>query len=321
MARNIMIDCDTGMDDALALLLALRCPEFDVLGVTCVSGNISLDKVLVNTLKVVEYSGKSAPVFAGAATALLPAKSRGGPLVHGQNGLGDLDFPEPKLAPEKDGAVPFIIRTLLGASEPMEWITLGPLTNVALALREEPRIIPKIKTLHMMAGAVEFGNIKPMAEFNVFGDPEAARIVFESAAPKVVMPLDPLRHGGHVAREQIDAISARRDLPWCDMAGQLFRRLSEMAEKTPRTHTEIEDTLTPPDLLAVALAIDPRIGEKKEYPVFIETLGAYTRGMTVFDRRGHCDVMERQNANQATVYLTADQERYGDLLLKYFLDA
>ena len=319
MPRNIMIDCDTGMDDALALLLALRSPEFNVLGITCVNGNVTLDKVLVNTLKVVEYSGVKVPVYGGAALPLLPERSQNAPEIHGTDGLGNLDFRAPMTEPEDENAMQFIIRTLMDAGEPMDWITLGPLTNVAIAIRAEPLILSKIKTLIMMAGAVDFGNTKPMSEFNVFADPEAAKIVVDSEIPKIMVPLDPLWHGGQVNREEITAIKERRDLPWCEMAGKLLNRSIEMAEGSRRKYAMGEGTVAPPDLLTIALAIDPSIGHFENYQVFVETAGQYTRGMTMFDRRWNREYIEGQHANQAAVYVSADQKRYGELLLKTWL--
>lgn len=319
MPRNIMIDCDTGMDDALALLLALRSPEFKVLGITCVNGNVTLDKVVVNTLKVVEYSDKSVPVYAGAALPLLPERSQNAPEIHGADGLGNLDFHAPRIKAEIDGAVQFIIHTLMDAEEPMDWITLGPLTNAALAIREEPRILPKIKTLIMMAGAVDFGNTKPMSEFNVFADPEAAKIVIDSDIPKVIVPLDPLWHGGQVNKEEIASLNKHHDLSWCEMAGKLLNRSIEMAEGSRRKYAMGEGAVAPPDLLTIALAIDPTIGRFENYQVFVETTGQYTRGMTMFDRRWNREFVEGQHANQASVCLGADQIRYGQLLLNTWL--
>lgn len=320
MPRKIMIDCDTGMDDALALLLALRSPDFDVLGITCVNGNVTLDKVLVNTLKVVEYSGVKVPVYAGAVLPLLPERSQNAPEIHGADGLGNLDFHAPSMMTEKEGAVQFIIRMLMEAPVPMDWITLGPLTNAALAIREEPRILPKIKTLIMMAGAVDFGNTKPMSEFNIFADPEAAKIVIDSEIPKVMVPLDPLWHGGQVNKEEIAEINGRRELPWCEMAGKLLNRSIEMAEGSRRKYAMGEGAFAPPDLLTIALAIDPSIGYFEKYQVYVETSGQYTRGMTMFDRRWNREYIEGQHANQAVVYVSVDQKRYGELLLKTWLD-
>jgi inosine-uridine nucleoside N-ribohydrolase len=207
----------------------------------------------------------------------------------------------------------------MDAGEPMDWILLGPLTNAALAIREEPRIIPKIKTLIMMAGAVDFGNTKPMSEFNVFADPEAAKIVIDSEIPKIMVPLDPLWHGGQVNHEEIAAVNERRDLPWCEMAGKLLNRSIEMAEGSRRKYAMGEGAVAPPDLLTIALAIDPSIGHFENFQVFVETTGQYTRGMTMFDRRWNREYVEGKFANQAAVCLSADQTHYGKLLLKTWL--
>ncbi|HUV15440.1 MAG TPA: nucleoside hydrolase [Pelolinea sp.] len=319
MARNIIIDCDTGMDDALALLLALRSPEFNVLGITCVNGNVTLDKVVINTLKVVEHSGKSVPVYAGAVLPLLPEKSQNAPEIHGTDGLGNIGFPEPGLKAEKENAIDFIIRTLMDAKEPMDWITLGPFTNAALAVRQEPRILEKIKLLTMMAGAVDFGNTKPMSEFNVFADPEATKIVFDSEIPKLMVPLDPLWHGGQVNREEIQQIAAREDLPWCRMASRLLARSIEMAEGSRRKYAMGEGAVAPPDLLTIAVTIDPGIGHYENYQVFVETAGQYTRGMTMLDRRWNREFVDGRHANQMTVCLSADQKKYGALVVRTWL--
>lgn len=319
MVKNIMIDCDTGMDDALALLLALRTPQLNVVGITCVNGNVSLDKVVVNTLKVVEHSGRHVPVYAGADRPLIPENSQNAPEIHGIDGLGDLDFPKPTLEPEGERAVSFIIRTLMEASEPMEWVTLGPLTNIALALREEPRIISKIKGLIMMAGAVDFGNTKPMAEFNVYADAEAAKIVIDSEIPKKMIPLDPLWHGGQLNRKEIETINKKRNFPWCEMAGKLLERTIEMADSSRRKYAMGEGAVAPPDLLTMAIAVDPSIGRFENYQVFVETIGQYTRGMTMFDRRWNREYKDGQNANQAAVCLAVEQKRYGRLVVEKLL--
>jgi len=315
LKRNIIIDCDTGMDDAQALLLALRSPAFNVLGVTCVNGNVTLDKVMINTLKVVEHSGTEVPVYRGAAQALIPEKSQNAPEIHGSDGLGNLDFPAPATQPADENAIAFTIRTLMAAKEPIDWIMIGPLTNAALAMREEPRILGKIRMLTMMAGAIDFGNTTAGAEFNIFADPEAAKIVFEADVPKTMVPLDPLWHGGQVNKEYIDQIAARKDLPWCDMAAKIMRRTIEMAGGSRRRYAMGEGAVSPPDLLTVALAIDPSIGQFEQYQVRVETLGQYTRGMTVFDRRWNREFEQGTHVNQMAVCLSADPQKYGQLLV------
>ena len=319
MARNIIIDCDTGMDDAVALLLALRSPEFNVLGITCVNGNVGLDHVTNNTLRVVEHSGKDVPVYAGYSHTLMHAGEEDAAAVHGKDGLGGLPFPAPKKKMEEEHAVDFIIRTLMDAPEPMEWITLGPLTNAAMAISREPRIIGKISRLTMMAGGVDFGNTTEMAEFNVYFDPEAARIVFDSSIPKMIVPLDPLWAGGHLTEENIEQIRAASEKPWCDMAGKIFGKTLEiMVEIGRRTGLE-RRFVSPPDLLAVAVAIDTSIAEIKEYPVFIETTGEYTRGMTVVDRRKFTHLPVNTDRKKVAVALSIDQQKYADLVLSTWL--
>ncbi len=133
--KNVIIDCDTGVDDALALLLALRSPEFNVLGITCVAGNVPIDKVVRNTLVVVEHSGKVVPVFRGAFRPLL-GPSETAEYAHGSDGLGDIGFPEPMLQENSEHAVDFLVRTFMEATEPIDLITTAPLTNIALALQK-----------------------------------------------------------------------------------------------------------------------------------------------------------------------------------------
>ena len=320
MARNVIIDCDTGMDDAVALLLALRSPEFNVLGITCVNGNVGLDNVINNTLRVVEHSGKNVPVYAGYSQTLMRAGEEDAAAVHGKDGLGGLPFPAPKKKLEQEHAVDFIVRTLMNAEEPMEWITLGPLTNAAMAIRREPRIVDKVSMLTMMAGGVDSGNTSVMSEFNIYFDPEAARIVFDSSIPKTMVPLDPLWAGGYLSEENLEKIKADAgEKSWCDMASQIFGQTIEIMAELSRRQGFERRFVSPPDLLAVAVAIDNSIAEIKEYPIFIETTGEYTRGMTVIDRRRftHMDVDSKRD--KVAVALTVDQEKYAGLVLDTWL--
>ena len=151
MKRYVIIDCDTGLDDAVALLLAIRSPELNVKGITCVNGNVGLENVVNNTLRVVEHSGEDIPVYAGARTALIPDRVREDASgVHGKDGLGGIPFPAPALKAQDQHAVDFTIETILAAREPIDWITLGPLTNAALAILKEPRITKNVRMFTMM---------------------------------------------------------------------------------------------------------------------------------------------------------------------------
>lgn len=319
MPRNLIIDCDTGLDDAVALLLALRSTELNVLGITCVNGNVSLERVKINTLKVVDHSENSVQVFAGAASAMIPDYSEDASKVHGSDGLGGLPFPDPKGEIEKEHAVDFIVRTIMSAKEPIDWVTIGPLTNAALAIRKEPRICDRVRMLTMMAGGVDSGNTRMMSEFNVFADPEAARIVFDSSIIKTMVPLDPLFNGGHLNKNNITAIRNASDKPWCDMASKIFDRTVRLVHELGRKQVVEEGAVSPPDLLAMAIAIDPTIGIFEDYQVFVETRGEYTRGMTVVDRRKYNRVKLQPDRKDVRVVLAADQKKYADLVLRTWI--
>jgi inosine-uridine nucleoside N-ribohydrolase len=319
MARNVIIDCDTGMDDAVALLLALRSPEFSVLGITCVNGNVDLDNVVHNTLRVVEQSGKHVPVFAGARSALLVAPVENASKVHGSDGLGGIPLPEPKHSVEKEHAVDFIVDTFMEAGEPMDWITIGPLTNAALALRKEPGIVKNIRLLTMMAGGVDSGNTRPMSEFNVFADPDAARIIFDSDINKMMVPLDPLFNGGYLKPSDQQKVKDADDKSWCKLAGMIFEINHATARRLGRIQVNEEGSVSPPDLLAVAAAIDPSIMRIENYQIQIETRGEFTRGMTVVDRRKYHRGEPASGRKDVAVVLGADQKKYSELVLKTWL--
>ncbi|MBC7262664.1 MAG: nucleoside hydrolase [Chloroflexi bacterium] len=272
--RNVVIDCDTGVDDALALLLALRSPAFNVLGITTVAGNVPLDKVLRNTLIVVEHSGKQVPVYHGSPRPLL-SPLHTAEIAHGSDGLGDIGFPDPQSSFCKEHAVDFLIRTFMEAKEPVELITLAPLTNVALALLKEPRLEERISTLWMMAGGITGGNATAAAEFNIFVDPEAADIVFRSRIPtKTMVPLEPIAQGAKIYPEDAEKLESSPS-PWCWLAGKLLNW----------EFGRWRGPISPCDLAAVAVVVDQTIAESKLYSVVIETRGEHTRGMTVVDRR------------------------------------
>jgi inosine-uridine nucleoside N-ribohydrolase len=308
------------MDDAVALLLALRSPEFNVLGITCVNGNVGLGHVVNNTLRVVELSGKDVPVYAGYTAALMPAGEEDAAAVHGKDGLGGLPFPAPKKQVEREHAVDFIVRTFMEAKEPMDWITLGPLTNAAMAIRREPRIADKIRMLTMMAGGVQSGNTTVMSEFNVYYDPEAARIVFDNDIPKTMVPLDPLWDGGRLNEENLARLKAAAgDKPWCDMASQIFGKTTQIMTELNRYFENEERYVSPPDLLAVAVAIDPGIAEIEHHHVVVETTGEFTRGMTVVDRRRFTHLSKENKRKDVAIAMKADQQKYADLVLNTWL--
>ena len=192
MIKKIIIDTDPGQDDAVAILLALASPELDVLGITCVAGNVGLDLTTLNACKICELAKKPETlVFAGASKpltrSLVTAEH-----VHGKTGLDGIELPIPKMEISSTHAVDFIVDSLMvSKSKEITLCALGPLTNLALAITQEPKIRSKIDQIVLMGGGFfEGGNITPAAEFNIFVDPEAADIVVNSGVKIVMMPLD-----------------------------------------------------------------------------------------------------------------------------------
>ena len=310
---NVVIDCDTGVDDAMAVLLALRSPKLNVLGITNVAGNVGLDKVVRNTLIVVENAQRDVPVFPGASRAMM-GSGETAEHVHGSDGLGNVGFPDAQLSAQPSHAVDFLVDTFLEADEPVHLITLGPLTNVALAMAKVPEIEKHIASLVMMAGSVDSGNATAASEFNVHADPEAADIVFRSSVPKTMVGLVPIIRDGGIWPEDVEKFEAA-GTTWCDMIGTLLRaRLNTLS----RISDEIRPT-TPPDLAAMAIAIDPTIAELTPYYVVVEIVGTHTRGMTLVDRREYFFHEEDRHEPNVKVTTGIDNDRYRKLVLSTLL--
>ncbi|MGD1952603.1 MAG: nucleoside hydrolase [Leptolyngbyaceae cyanobacterium] len=190
MARSIIIDCDPGVDDAIALLLAIAHPtELEILGITTVAGNVPLHYTSQNALKICALAKTDIPVYAGCPRPMIQPLSTA-TNVHGATGLQGTELPESKRPLMVQHAVAFLIETLQQASEPITLVTLGPLTNIAVALIQAPQVANKIDTIIAMGGAVTHGNMTPAAEFNIYVDPHAAKVVFESGIPIKLITLD-----------------------------------------------------------------------------------------------------------------------------------
>ena len=210
MRQKIIIDTDPGQDDAVAILLALASPdELEMLGITTVAGNVPLSRTSTNARKVLELGGRpDIPVHAGCMRPML-RKPRTAEYVHGPTGLNGPDLPEPKMPLGKAHGVDWIIETLMAhPAGTITLCTLGPLTNVGMALVKAPAIAERIQRIVMMAGAYfEVGNVTPAAEFNVYVDPEAADVVMRSGIPITVQPLD-VSHQVLSTRERIETLRA-----------------------------------------------------------------------------------------------------------------
>jgi ribosylpyrimidine nucleosidase len=187
---KIILDCDPGHDDAVAIMMAAKHPKIELLGITTVAGNQTLDKTSVNALNVCQYLGVDVPVCAGCSVPMVRAKQIIADDIHGVTGLdGPVFEPLTKKLDPRHG-VDFIIETLMASDGDITLVPTGPLTNIAMAMRMEPRIIDKIKEIVLMGGAYQLGNVTPAAEFNIVADAEAAYVVFTSGRPIVMMGLD-----------------------------------------------------------------------------------------------------------------------------------
>ncbi|QFT93107.1 Pyrimidine-specific ribonucleoside hydrolase RihA [Roseovarius sp. THAF9] len=284
-ARKIIIDTDPGQDDAVAILLALGCPdEIDVLGITCVAGNVPLDLTTRNARMVCELAERrDIKVYAGCDRplnrALVTAEH-----VHGKTGLDGPDLPEPTMPVEDMHAVDFIIETL--RQEPAGSVTvvpIGPLTNIATALHKAPEIVRKVREIVLMGGAYfEVGNITPAAEFNIHVDPQAADVVFSAGAPIVVMPLD-VTHKALVTRARNDAFRS--------IGNRVGTAVAEMTDFFERYDREKYGSEGAPlhDPCTVAYLIRPKLFSGRHINVEIETQSELTMGMTVADWWGVTD--------------------------------
>ena len=277
--HQIIIDTDPGQDDAVAILMALGSPqEIEILGITAVAGNVPLALTEKNARIVCElanrpdirvFSGCDAPI----ARPLVTAEH-----VHGKTGLDGPTLPDPVMPLQEQHAVDFIIETFRNApAGSISLCTLGPLTNVATALERAPDIAPKIKQIVMMGGAYfEVGNITPTAEFNIYVDPEAAKIVFGAGIPLVVMPLD-VTHKTLVTKERNDAFRA--------LPGKVGIAVAEMTDFFERFDKEKYGSNGAPlhDPTVIGYLLNPDLFQGREINVEIETGSDLTLGMTVAD--------------------------------------
>lgn len=305
MTQKIIIDTDPGQDDAVALLLALASPEdVDVVAITAVAGNVGLARNAVNALKIVELSGRTdVPVHAGCAR---PMRRQGvtAEHVHGPSGLDGPDLPEPKITLASGHGVDVLIDRLR-AAEPrtITLCTLGPLTNVAMALVKAPDIGARIKAIVMMGGACfEGGNITPAAEFNIYVDPEAADVVLRSGVPITMVPLDATHQvlTTQPRLERLRRLGNRAGAAAADMLGFSERfDLDKYGWQGAPLH----------DPCVIARLIDPDIFSGRDINVTVETDSALTRGMTVAD---YWRVTDR--ARNVMYLRHADADRFFDLL-------
>ena len=301
--RRFLIDTDTASDDAVALVMALRNPEIEVEAITVVAGNVPLEQGVQNALYTVEQCGKDVPVYAGCAKPLLrPLETA--QFVHGEDGMGEIGLPLSGRTPASGHAMDVIIDTIRQFAGEITLVTLGPLTNVALALARAPEIAGMVQRCVVMGGiGLGHGNVVPAAEYNIWVDPEAAKMVFESGLPITMVGWD----------------VSQKYATFDDAEAERLRRLSPLGEFCVAIQTHLRKFgmeklglvgFDLPDPIAMAVAIDPGVATAvKHLYVDVETKGELTRGAVVVDHLGITG--EQPNAD---VVLEASRDRFLELL-------
>jgi purine nucleosidase len=313
--RPFLIDTDTASDDAVALIMALRESDVHVAAITTVAGNVPVGQATRNALHTVELCGDTAygkvPVYAGADKPLLRAY-QSATWFHGKDGLGDHNYPTPRQSPERTHAVDAIIATI-DETPGIVLVTLGPLTNIALALAKKPGIVANVSRCVIMGGnpCCE-GNITPAAEYNIWVDPEAARMVLRSGLPVELV-------GWHLCRGEavLSEADIARILAFNNPRATFAIECNSYARRALKVQTG-EDGICLPDPVTMALAIDPTIGTWSEHYVEVEIESELTRGMTVVDRLNvaHDERNEKvwapllPNSRKTRVCWTLDHQRW-----------
>jgi inosine-uridine nucleoside N-ribohydrolase len=299
---RILFDCDPGHDDAIALMLALGSPELQLLGLTTVAGNQTLEKTTANAIRVLDHLGRGdVPVAAGAPRPLVRER-RVAAEVHGETGLDGPDLPAPSRPPQPEHAIDWIAETLSAQPPGVTLVATGPLTNVALALSRYPQLQAKLERIVLMGGAIGLGNVTPAAEFNIWADPEAARRVFSSELEVTMVGLDvthaALLTDSHVARFSDGSRAGR-------LVADLYRFYAEHHKRSFGW-----DGVPVHDAVAIAHVIDASLLQTKRCGVVVDTGGELSRGRTYVDFWGKAGWEPR-----CQVACGIDSERFLALLI------
>lgn len=304
--RNIIIDCDPGHDDVMALLVALANQDkFNILGVTTVAGNQTLEKVTLNLRKLYTYLGMSTPAASGASKPII-RKLFLGDAVHGKSGLDGWDFPEPTFELDSTNAVDFLREKILSADGKVSLIPVGPLTNIGLLLATYPEVKEKIESISLMGGSIYAGNCTPYAEFNIFVDPEAAKVVFDSGIPIIMSGLE-VTHEAAINDEEIAKLRA--------MDGRVSKMCGDLLFFYTRYHAREGYSSYPlHDVCSVLYYLNPEIFEFKDLQVDIDVSEGAHRGQTAADNR---EWIHYENPN-TKVLLHIDRDRFIEILFEAF---
>ncbi len=307
MKHKIILDCDPGHDDAIAILLAAHHPEIELLAITTVAGNQSVEKTTRNALKVCSLANiRHVPIARGMDRPLLRSANHA-PDIHGESGMDGPHIPEPNIELDPRHGVDLLIELLLNSDGDITLAPTGPLTNIAAAMRREPAIVPKIAAISLMGGAMGLGNVTPAAEFNIHTDPEAAEIVFGCGRPITMVPLE-VTHQALATVEVTTRLRAAQR-PVATFAADLLVFFAD-------TYHNVFGFPAAPvhDPCAVAAIIDPTILRAHTMHVAIETTGLWTTGRTV------CDVYGKFGKQpNARVGYALDVERFWNMVIDTIL--
>ncbi len=274
--RPVIIDCDPGHDDAIALILAFGSGKLDVRAITTTAGNQTLEKTYINAIKVCKFIGQDVRIAKGLAKPLTRELITA-PEVHGDTGLDGPELPVIEQMPKLEKSLDVMREVLEESEEKITLIPTGPLTNIALLLTTYPELKEKIDEIIIMGGAATLGNWTPAAEFNILVDPEAAEIVFKSGIPVVMCGLE-VTHEAQIYKNEVEEIRSMGRI------GQFMAELLDFFDVFHKLHPDFAFEGPPVhDVCAVAYAIDPTIFEGKEYHVDVECDGKHTLGRTVVD--------------------------------------
>ena len=295
--RAIILDGDPGHDDAIAWMLAKASDELEILAVTTVCGNQTVEKVSYNAQRICTLLGIDAPIAKGRRTPLV-AQPMNAPSVHGESGLDGPELPEPTMALSKLGSVELMAKTIAESEKKVTIISTGPLTNTATLLLAHPELKENIELISIMGGGICFGNWTPAAEFNILVDPEAAKVVFESGVPIIMCGLD-VTEKALIMPEDFEAVRA--------IGGEVSSIIADWLEFFYRFHRDIGYEGAPMhDPCAVAVLLKPELFDLQKMCVQVETRGEYCRGMTI-----GC----KSETPNALVAMGVDREKFVQLLI------
>lgn len=321
MKHKVILDVDTGSDDAIAIMAAVLSPDIDVVGICSVSGNKGIEYTTENTLRVVQLLKSDVPVYRGCAqpmvASLHPGRQRWAGAAKSKEADGEtveyhsdyLELPEAVIKPQDRNAVSWLVDTLMASDGDITLVPVGPLTNIAMALRIEPAIVSKIKEIVLMGGGYRVTNYTSAAEFNIWADPEAAQVVLTSGCRVTVVPLD-ATHAAYVTFEESQAIRAIGTPVAVAVADLIDQRIKAYSVMQP---LDVPDVAPIHDALAVMAVVDRTVlQDVRLMRIDVDFSGGFADGMTICDSRA----LPTEPRN-AYIALDADREKFVAMLQEY----